>query len=68
MEQEIKQYAPDTVVRIKRTGVFALIIKRCYCGNNMPIHYECKLEGGSTMMLNHDEVELECLPVTLKLP
>jgi hypothetical protein len=65
---EIKQFEPDTIVRLKRSGVFAKIYKRCYCGNaNTPIHYEAWVEDRDGIsIVDHDEVELECLPLPKK--
>lgn len=66
MEGEFK---PDTIVRLKQTGTFGKIVKRCICGNAiMPIHYEVLIESKTEgqyhiMGLYHSELELECLPI-----
>lgn len=65
-----EDFKTDTIVRVRLTGTFGKIVKRCICGNaKMPIHYEVLIEGETEgqyriMVFYHSELELECPPVS----
>jgi hypothetical protein len=58
-------YPVDTVVRLHKTGEFALIVDRTFLkdGKNF-LHYLAKIEGRGDHMyaVYHEEVDLEALP------
>jgi hypothetical protein len=58
-------YPLETVVRLKKTGQFAIIKDRTFPkdGKNF-LHYRGQIEGRGEGLycLLHDEIELECLP------
>jgi len=59
----MEDFLPDTVVRVKRTGEFAVVIKRCFCGSGKsPIHYEVRMESGGISVKYHIDLEYECGP------
>lgn len=62
-------YPIGTVVRLKKTGEFALIIGHAFLKDNRNfLHYEGRIEGRkhssdtSHYAIYHDEIELEALP------
>lgn len=58
-------YPLDTVVRIKKTGQFALITFLSYLNGGNFYYYLGKIEGRGegNYTLFHDDIELECLPL-----
>lgn len=59
-------YPINTVVRIKSTGVFAIIKEQVFLLDGKSfLHYLGQIEGrGSGLYcILHDDVELECLPI-----
>ena len=61
-EEEV--YPVGTVVRLKRTGEFALIVEQSRFIDGSFQNYLGEIEGREpgTWCLIHSEVELECLP------
>jgi hypothetical protein len=58
-------YMIGTVVRLKRTGEFAIIKERCFLREDkFFLNYLGEIEGrGSGLYaLYHEDIELECLP------
>lgn len=64
MVKEEDVYPVETVVRIKKTGLFALIKGHAYqSGNYGFLHYRGEIEGrDGEYCIFHQDVELECLP------
>lgn len=60
-------YPVDTVVRLKKTGQLALITSHNYLMNYSNfLNYYASIEGREgTYALYHDDIELECLPVSV---
>ncbi len=59
-------YVVDTVVRLKKTGEFAIIRKVQFMMDGKHfLHYEGEIEGrgSGNFALYHNDVELEALPV-----
>lgn len=59
-------YPIGTVVRLKRTGQFALIKDVAFLLNGQSfLHYTGEIEGREgNYAIYHEDVELECLPIT----
>lgn len=63
-------YPVGTVVRLQKTGEFALIQKRVFLKNGKNfLHYLGQIEGRDSglpgyYVIYHDEVDLEALPPT----
>ena len=58
-------YKPGTVVRIKKTGLFALIVEIGYQHEGRGfLHYLAKIDGKGEALyaVYHHDIELECLP------
>ncbi|SKC84998.1 hypothetical protein [Ohtaekwangia koreensis] len=58
-------YMIGTVVRLKRTGEFAIIRNRCFLREDKYfLNYLGEIEGrpGGLYALYHEDIELECLP------
>jgi hypothetical protein len=58
-------YMIGTVVRLKRTGEFAIIKKQCFLREDkFFLNYLGEIEGrlGGVYALYHEDLELECLP------
>jgi hypothetical protein len=58
-------YKAGTVVRLKKTGQFALIKRVQFMMDSKGfLHYEGLIEGRGDGMyaMYHDDIELECLP------
>jgi hypothetical protein len=61
-------YPLDTVVRIKRTGQFAMIKKQQFVKDGKGfLHYLARIEGRGDGLycVFHDDVDLEVLPTNL---
>jgi hypothetical protein len=65
MAKDHETYPEESVVRLKKTGEFALIKKRVFLkeGKNF-LHYEGPIEGRGpgNYAFYHQDVDLECLP------
>lgn len=60
-------YPEDTVVRLKKTNEFVLIKDRVFLLDGRSfLHYHGIIEGRGEGLwaIYHDDVELECLPIT----
>lgn len=59
-------YPIGTVVRLKKTGQFAIIRKQVFLmGEKNFLHYTGEIEGREGLYaIYHDDVELEALPPT----
>lgn len=66
MVKDDQVYPLDTVVRLKKTGQFALIRSRTFLspGEKNFLHYLAIIEdrGEGQYCIFHEDVELECLP------
>lgn len=58
-------YPVGTVVRLKKTGQFVLIVEQCFLKDAMNfLNYEGEIEGREgRYAIYHEDVELECLPL-----
>jgi hypothetical protein len=59
------QYPVGTIVRLKRTGEFAIIVDRSYLKDGKEfLNYLAKIEGRADgwWAIYDDDIELECLP------
>jgi hypothetical protein len=65
MVRDEDTYPIETVVRVKKTGQFAIIKKRTFLKDEKNfLHYLAIIEdrGPGLYCIMHDEVDLECLP------
>jgi hypothetical protein len=68
---ERKIYPLETVVRIKKTGQFAIIKQVSFLKDEKNfLNYLGIIEGRGDGLyaLYHDDIELECLPPSMPLP
>ncbi|GHM98814.1 hypothetical protein WSM22_03040 [Cytophagales bacterium WSM2-2] len=65
MAEEVDEFEADTIVRIKRTGEFARIKRRCRCTPTIiGMHYDgwVNEENPTIVVLLHEDLEFECAP------